>query len=486
MDALSPKPMSVTPTGSDDLANALLIALTKGTDFTVPDVDLNGPEFELPPSTGPNYDSIKKLTDDDLTTGKVGGTGMFDQIMVSLAAHLKVEYTANRIAGAEYTKAYIGVIGAGLQTASQYLLAKDQSYWQAVMVQMQARAAEIEVVKARVDLEIAKATLVRSQYEAHTAEAQYGLTKMQIANADAEFANRVATTAGILYTTANLMPAQLAHQKEETTGLDYTNTYILPAQLAHQKEVTSGLDYTNTNLLPAQLKHQQEETQQVAYTNDFLLPQQLAKSKEEVDALVYTTTFLMPEQLAHSKAQTTGIVYTNTALLPEQLAQSKAQTATIVYTNTNILPQQLAKSKAEVAALEYTYKTMMPAQKIQVDKQNINLTYTGTGLDYTNKNILPLQKALVNEQVQVQRAQTYDKRTEGMVITGAVGKQKALYDQQMAAYQRDSENKLVKFYIDAYLTQKTVDEDFPIPLQFKNTEIDEILKLLRKNLALGS
>jgi hypothetical protein len=325
--------MAAVPSGADELANDLLDSLTEGVEFTIPEVDFDDPAFDIPPATGDMYLPVTKLTTADLTTGMVGGAGMFDQLMVSLAAHLKVEYTANRIAGAEYTKAYIGVIAAALQTAQQYLLAKDQSYWQAILVQQQARIAEIEVVKARVELETAKALLARTQFEAHNAEAQYGLTKMQIANQDIAYAQTVA----------------------QIEGIDYTNTNILPAQKL-------GIDYTNTNL------------------------------------------------------------------------QS-----------------------------------------------------TGEGIEYTTANILPAQKALLTEQTEVQNAQISDTQIEGAVaVSGLIGKQKLLYTQQIDSYKRDAETKLVKQYTDAWLTQKTIDEGYPLPAQFANTEIDEILIALRTNLGLGS
>jgi hypothetical protein len=50
-----------------------------------------------------------KLTNADLTTGAINGTGAFDKLMVGVAAQLQGEYDAGRITGAEYTKAYISI-----------------------------------------------------------------------------------------------------------------------------------------------------------------------------------------------------------------------------------------------------------------------------------------------------------------------------------------------------------------------------------------
>jgi hypothetical protein len=294
--------MTATASGADELAGTLLDNLTAGLDFSVPDIDLDLPIFGQPPETGPLYEPITPIAISDLTTGAVGGSGVFDRLMVSLVKHLQVEYEANRISGAEYTKAYVGVIAAALQTSSQFLLAKDQAYWQNILVQSQAQAAQLEVTKSRIAIETAKMDLAKSRTDAETAEVNYGLIKMKIATEDATYAN-------------------------------------------------------------------------------------------------------------------------------------------------------LAKQ--------------------------------GEGLDFTNSNILPKQEVLLAEQVEVQRSQTSDTRTDGTTsIAGAVGKQKALYDQQITSYKRDAETKAVKLYTDAWITQKTIDEGLLAPEQFKNAQVDEVLGILRTNLAL--
>ncbi|TJX55720.1 MAG: hypothetical protein E5W21_16270, partial [Mesorhizobium sp.] len=287
---------------ADVLANSLLTTLTTGKDFSFPVINLEDPLFDLPDGTGPLYGAIPQITVDDLTTGQVGGSGVFDKLMVSLVNHLKVEYQASRISGAEYTKAYIGIVGAALQNATQFLLTKDQAYWQALLVQAQARQAEVEIVKARVELETARVELVRTQFEAATAEANYGLTKIKISTEDATYGN--------------------------------------------------------------------------------LLKQ-------------------------------------------------------------------------------------------------------GEGLDFTNANILPKQASLLGEQVEVQRAQTLDTRTDTLPVAGAVGKQKDLYTQQITSYQRDAETKFAKFLSDSWITQKTIDEGLLAPTMFTNASLDAVFSKLRTNLSLN-
>lgn len=284
--------------GADTTANTLLTSLLAGKSFDLPDVDLSDDKFQIPDDEGSLYDNVDKLTNEDLTTRVVDGSGVFDALMSGLSAHLKKEYEQNRITGEQYTKAYTASVGGALQTAASFLLGRDQAYWQAVLTQMQARQAEIQVVTARVQLEVAKAQLATARIQAQTAEAEFGLTKMKIATEDQQY-----------------------------------------------------------------------------------------------------------------------------CLLKVQTEQS----------------------------------------------------------EYTLNDIMPTQKTLLEEQVEVQRAQTMDTRTNGITIKGSVGKQKDLYTQQIISYQRDAEVKAAKLFTDAWITQKTIDEGLLAPGAFRNDSINVILRNIKAN-----
>ncbi len=165
--------------GADTEANELLTSLLAGKVFTIPDVDLDDPLYELPASS--ELDLPSKLTNADLTTGSIGGSGTFDVVLQGIYAHLKGEFEKGRITGAEYTKAYINMTQAALASSVQFLLGKDQAYWQAIAAQMQARISETQLVTARVQLQIAKAELHSKRFEALNQEAGYALIKMKLA-----------------------------------------------------------------------------------------------------------------------------------------------------------------------------------------------------------------------------------------------------------------------------------------------------------------
>ena len=184
-------------------ANRLLEELTKGDDFTLPDIDMSGPEWDIPGGDdSPIFGAITKVTNESLTTREVGGSGTFDALMESAHNHLKAEFKANRITGGEYTKAYIAMMESCMSNAVQFLLGRDQAYWAAAMAQIQA-------VTARVQLATSKAQFVLAKIQALSAKSEYALTKMKIAT-ESE------TYCAALFNAAQMLPQQLKLITEQT------------------------------------------------------------------------------------------------------------------------------------------------------------------------------------------------------------------------------------------------------------------------------
>ena len=184
-------------------ANRLLEELTKGDDFTLPDVDMTGPEWDIPGGDdSPIFGAIDKISNESLTTREVGGSGTFDALMESAHNHLKAEFKANRITGGEYTKAYIAMMESCMSNAVQFLLGRDQAYWAAAMAQIQA-------VTARVQLATSKAQFVLAKIHALSAKSEYALTKMKIAT-ESE------TYCAALFNANQMLPQQLKLLTEQT------------------------------------------------------------------------------------------------------------------------------------------------------------------------------------------------------------------------------------------------------------------------------
>ena len=213
-------------------ANRLLEELTKGDDFTLPDIDMSGPEWDIPGGdSSPIFGAISKVTNESLTTREVGGSGTFDALMESAHNHLKAEFKANRITGGEYTKAYIAMMESCMSNAVQFLLGRDQAYWAAAMAQIQA-------VTARVQLATSKAQFVLAKIQALSAKSEYALTKMKIATESETYCAALFNADQMLPQQLKLITEQTEAQRAQTLDTR-TDGAVVKGSVGKQKELYS-------------------------------------------------------------------------------------------------------------------------------------------------------------------------------------------------------------------------------------------------------
>ena len=401
------------------LAEQILAQL--GQDFTVPPVDLSDTEFSLPPrENNPRFDDVPPVSLESLTTGIVEGDGAFDTIMASTKAHLQEQYEAGRISGDQYAKAYIELTTASLSSAVQFLLEGNQSHWAAMIAQSQARKAEVDAVRAAVELETAKQQLVAATHQAKTQQAQHALVQMQLASEDANYKLTMANVDRTRFEVDEMLPVQKVAAELDRDMNQFRLDSLLPAQLLDLQAETSLKDYQLQELMPIQ------------------------KSGAEMDLAMktYQVDFVLPAQVELTGAQ---VVLTN-----EQMEAQRAQTQNMRSDGTPVegmIEQQVSSEDARARLAE-------------------------------------AQILLVGEQKEAQRGQTMDTRTDGTTIVGTLGRQKALYEQQVTSYKRDAETKAVKMYVDGWITQKTLDEGLQAPDELTNAGVDAMLASLRGNLSM--
>lgn len=213
-------------------ANRLLEELTKGDDFTIPNIDMSGPEWDIPGGDGsPIFGVITKITNESLTTREVGGSGTFDALMESAHNHLKAEFKANRITGGEYTKAYIAMMESCMSNAVQFLLGRDQAYWAAALAQIQA-------VTARVTLATSKAQYVLAKIQALSAKSEYALTKMKIATESETYCAALFNVNQMLPQQLKLITEQTESQRAQTLDTR-TDGEVVKGSVGKQKELYS-------------------------------------------------------------------------------------------------------------------------------------------------------------------------------------------------------------------------------------------------------
>lgn len=391
------------------------------------DVDITGSLFQLPETIDDAlYSHIAPITTAQLTQA-VGGDGVFDILMTNLKAHMKVEFDAGRITGAEYSKTYIALTSAALETASQFVLGKDAAYWAAQQSQIQAITGKLAMEKIRTEIFAA-----RYDFETN-APIQTSLLNLQVTGAGLQNTGLTTQNSISSYNLTNILPEQLALATAEVTGKTTENSISA---------------YNLASMLPEQLA---------------LLTAQVTGAGTQNSITAYNLANMLPAQLALLTTQEAGEILKNDGQSTENDIAS--------YQLATVLPGQVA----------YTV-----SQKAMVDDQAAGVLVANSLASYNLANIAPAQLNLVKEQGEVQHAQTSNTRLDGTTaIVGLIGQQKSLYAQQITSYQRDAEVKAAKLFTDAWITTKTIDDGTTPPNNFENPQLNTILTSIMTNNSIG-
>lgn len=149
---------------------------------------------------------ITPITNEDLTTKVVNGTGIFDELMTAANAHLDSQFKNERITGTQYAEVYLGQLQAVLANAVQFLIERDKTYLNNLLVNAQINLAEKQLEQADKQLE-----LLEKQIELQ--EAQADLARQKIKTEIAQIADTVDGNAVV-----GVIGAQVALYKQQTTS----------------------------------------------------------------------------------------------------------------------------------------------------------------------------------------------------------------------------------------------------------------------------
>lgn len=205
--------------GAESEASSLYGTLISGENFSIPSIDLSDPLLNLPSHLGassPMYAAERKITVEDVTSGTVGGSGVFDKMMSSIKAHLAEQYEKARITGSEYTRAYIELTTAAMQTAITFLTAREKAYWD-------AQLAQITAITARVALQTTRVQLAQTIIDANTAKVNFALGKLKLSNESNTYCISQ-------YNLDYILPGQYALTSVQTASAQYNLDQIMPAQ----------------------------------------------------------------------------------------------------------------------------------------------------------------------------------------------------------------------------------------------------------------
>lgn len=294
------------------------------------------------------------LNIDELTTGSLTGTGVFDVLLQTLRLHLDREFTSGRITGTAYATVYSQALTSFLGQATAYCLSKAK-----LALELQQLAEQVTILQLQQAKLTAETSLVesqQSQVEAETAKVLYETTYVLPENVkviknqqDQLIAqtNKVTTDTVISIKQGHLTDAQTCQVKAETNKVNAEVTLKLPEDVELIKR--------NQASVTAQTTQVTAQTAQVTYTTANLLPKQ-------VDQLT--------AQIAGTTAQTAQVTYTTTNLLPAQLYQTTAQTANVT-AQTNLYEQKLETEVCQTQAAP-TATSVMGIQNALMVKQTEN------------------------------------------------------------------------------------------------------------------
>jgi hypothetical protein len=181
--------------------------------------------------------------------------------------------------------------------------------------------------------------------------------------------------------------------------------------------------------------------------------------------------------------------YQNTYMLPLQKAGLEHDNVTKIYNNTHILPaNKLLLEDEHTLKISQTMKLDRERELINSQKESIDVDILTKHI--TRDTILPFQRLLVMEQVNVQRAQTYDTRVDingsnnvitGATVSGSILTQKNLQKQQVTSYQHEAQRKLADMYSNVWTVMRSTNNAINPPSQTNEANFNSLLSTMRSN-----
>lgn len=273
----------------------------------------------------------------------------------------------------------------------------------------------------------------------------------------------------------------IQYRMNRITGDDYSKAYIAltEAAMANAVQFVLQKDTNKWAAINAQLG---------AITARVLLETEKTKlATIHIDALAAKTRHALGKsQLAISGVEHCAAQFRYDNILPKENTelQKRIEGAELDnrskgYNLAKILPTQYAGMELENETKGFNLSQIMPKQADMLTEQITGVDVDNQTKTYNLDNMLPAQLDLLSEQTEVQRAQTLDTRTDLVSVTGTLGKQKELYDQQIESYKRNAETSAAKMFLDSWITQKSLDEDLVPPDVLTNTSIQEVLSTIK-------
>lgn len=156
---------------------------------------------------------IEPITNEDLTTKVVNGTGIFDELMTAANAHLSAQWDMERITGTQYAEVYLGQLTAVLQQAVTFLIEKDKTYLNNLLINAQIELANKQIELADKELEKADKEIELLDKQIELQELNKELIAQKVKTEKAQISD---TVDGVPVT--GIIGAQIALYKQQKDG----------------------------------------------------------------------------------------------------------------------------------------------------------------------------------------------------------------------------------------------------------------------------
>lgn len=111
---------------------------------------------------------------EDITTGSIDGTGIFDQLFKIATLHMDEQYSSSKIRGAEYAKVYLGSITEVLSQSVAFALQKDKLSLELQLLKKDEAKldAETDLIRAQIQQILNSIEVQNDELELKKAESQ--------------------------------------------------------------------------------------------------------------------------------------------------------------------------------------------------------------------------------------------------------------------------------------------------------------------------
>ncbi len=372
-----------------------------------------------------------EIETNDLTNADtLNGTGVFDLLMKSASAHIIEQYENSRITDTDYASVYLGAMERVLQNSVQFLLQKDKSEQEAILMSEKVKSE----VKNNEDGGILDLSKQKLQEEIDLVIAQ---TALQYENVDASKQDT---------SRKNLLNSKEVILKEKQTALverqesEMELNGVKERLLTDEKTIatrTGALD--NTNKVNAE----------VAYINtqddELKLNGASKRTLEESENLLIQERILLTAEEVLKVKEDVKVATETVNKLKQEILMLTAQTAEIApngVADREIKAEQVLKLKEEILLIE--------AQKDEVAPNALS-----------ERNVQAEQILKLKEEVKVLSAREAETLAATTRQDAESVEKIALMQAQAKGFKTDAKNKLLKLMYEGYAVNTTTAGEIP-------------------------